>query len=56
MGYYEDHLEAVAKRQAKKLKEGKSEKDIRQYLKGAYWQENEIDAIVKKSKQIMETL
>lgn len=56
MGFYEDHILAVAKRQARKMKNGESEKDIRKFLKTAEWQETEIDTIIKKAKQIAETL
>jgi hypothetical protein len=52
MGFYEDHILAVAKRQARKMKNGESEKDIRKFLKTAEWQETEIDTIIKKAKQI----
>lgn len=54
MGYYEDHISAVAKRQAEKMKNGESEKDIRKFLKTAEWQETEIDTIIKKAKGINE--
>lgn len=51
MGYYEDHICAVAKRQAVKMKNGESEKDIRKFLKQAEWQDAEIETIIKKAKQ-----
>ncbi len=54
MGYYEDHISAVAKRQAEKMKNGESEKDIRKFLKTAEWQEEEIETIIKKAKKIIE--
>lgn len=54
MGFYEDHISAVAKRQAEKMKNGESEKDIRKFLKTAEWQETEIDTIIKKAKGINE--
>lgn len=56
MGYYEDHISAVAKRQAVKMKNGVSEKVIRKTLTAAEWQETEIDTIIEKAKQIIDTL
>ena len=56
MGFYDEHILAVAKRQARKIKNGESEKNIRKFLKMAEWQETEINAIIEKAKQITETL
>lgn len=56
MGYYEEHILAVAKRQSKKIKEGKSEKIIRKFLKTSGWEDAEIEIIIKKAKQFAETL
>ena len=54
MGFNEDHISAVAKRQAIRMKEGKSEKGIREFLRSAEWQDTEIDLIIKKAKQFIE--
>ena len=51
MSYYNDHLKAVAKRQAKQFKMGKSEKDIRKYLKNIGWLPNEVDTIINIAKR-----
>lgn len=56
MGYYEDHISAVAKRQAEKMKDGEREKDIRKFLKAVEWEETEVDTIISKAKKILETL
>jgi hypothetical protein len=56
MGYYEEHILSVAKRQAMRIKEGKSEKVIRKFLKTSGWEETEIDIIIKKARQFAETL
>lgn len=56
MGYYEDHISAVAKRQAKKMKDGESEKDIQKFLKSVEWEETEVDTIISKANKILETL
>lgn len=55
MSYYNDHIKAVAKRQAEKMKAGKREKDIRKYLSAIGWLPNEVDTIIniaKKEKRI----
>ena len=52
MGFHEDHISAVAKRQALRIKSGKSEKVICKFLKNAGWEEKEIDIIMEKTRQI----
>lgn len=56
MGFYEEHVLSVAKRQARKIKEGKSEKVIRKFLKMADWEETEINTIIEKAKHFAEKL
>ena len=46
MGYYEDHIKAVAKRQAERLKSGKSASVIRKHLVWCGWQPGEVDTIM----------
>ena len=53
MGYYEDHLKAVAKHQAERMKKGESEKLIRAYLEKIGWQPSEVDAIIKLAKGVL---
>ena len=52
MGYYEEHILSVAKRQALRIRNEKSEKVIFKFLKNAGWEEKEIDIIMEKARQI----
>ena len=52
MGYLEDHVNAVIKRQAQKLLSGESEESVRKHLEYCHWKPNEIDIMVEKAKQI----
>lgn len=51
MGFYEDHLKFVAKRQAQKLKQGESEKAIVQYLEACGWEASEVEEILNIAKR-----
>lgn len=51
MGYAQDHINAVVRRQAKKLIAGENEQSIRKYLAECYWKPHEIDYIVRLAKR-----
>lgn len=55
MSWYEDHLNVVAVRMAKKLREGHSEKSIYRFLfERGGWTEEETNKIIAKAKNICE--
>ena len=51
MGYYEDHIAAVAARMAKKHRDGVDYRVIYNYLYRAGWTETEINKIMEFSKK-----
>lgn len=53
MGWYEDHINAVAGRIAKRLSDGHSEKSIYRFLlERGGWTEEETNKIIAKAKII----
>lgn len=51
MTFYEEHLHAVAKRQAKRMENGEGEESIRQYLEHLEWKPEEIEQIMTIAKK-----
>lgn len=56
MGYYEDHIAAVAERMAKKHRDGADYRVIYKYLYRAGWTEAETAKIIELSKKKEESI
>lgn len=53
MGYYEDHIEAVAQRRAKRLRENGEERERKTLSVILHWGASDVDKIIKREKEIL---
>ena len=51
MSIYDEHLHAVAIRQARRMDNGESESNIREYLERLEWKPEEIERIISIAKR-----
>lgn len=54
MGYYEDHIEAVAQRRAENLRVNGEERERKTLSVLLRWSETDVERIIKREKEILE--
>jgi hypothetical protein len=52
MGFYEEHIAAVASRMAHWMKQGRKPETIERYLKYCGWKEFEVKRIIANAKKL----